>query len=327
MDWQAGRRNVPDYDQMPLFPDEPEGEDSGPPADLPLDYNTPLGVAIQAYEKALALEGLSPYTIRAFRSDLNLLASWAGPDRVIGSFGAADLNRFLHWMLNERGVPCSPKTYARRVTAIKHFFGYLASVDALLRDPSVALVQKSVKSPLPDVLYDSEIDRALRVTQRLRTAPASPDARPHMLLTLLLHTGIKKGEVMALTPADIIRKESQPPLLWIRYNNPRMRYKERKIELEPDWLVVYDEYMAQRKPSGPVFDCTARNLEYVLRDVATAAGLPPNRLSFETLRWTCALHDYLSGMDPDRLREKLGLSRISWRETASKLAALAEKMT
>ncbi len=318
---------MPDYDQMLLFSGEPEEEDSGPAADLRLDYSTPLGAAIQAYVKALALEGLSPYTIRAFRSDLNLLASWAGVDRVIGSFGAADLNRFLHWMLDERGVPCSPKTYARRVTALKHFFGYLVSVDALLRDPSVALIQKSVKSPLPNVLYDSEIDRALSVTQRLRAAPATPDARPHMLLTLLLYTGIKKGEVMALTPEDIIRKEPQSFQLWIRYNNPRMRYKERKIELEPEWLVVYDEYMAQRRPSGPLFDCTARNLEYVLRDVATAAGLPPNRLSFETLRWTCALRDYLSGMDPNKLREKLGLSHISWRETASKLAALAEKMT
>ncbi len=318
---------MPDYDQMLLFSGEPEEEDSGPAADLRLDYSTPLGAAIQAYVKALAMEGLSPYTIRAFRSDLNLLASWAGVDRVIGSFGAADLNRFLHWMLDERGVPCSPKTYARRVTALKHFFGYLVSVDALLRDPSVALIQKSVKSPLPNVLYDSEIDRALSVTQRLRAASATPDARPHMLLTLLLYTGIKKGEVMALTPEDIIRKEPQSFQLWIRYNNPRMRYKERKIELEPEWLVVYDEYMAQRRPSGPLFDCTARNLEYVLRDVATAAGLPPNRLSFETLRWTCALRDYLSGMDPNKLREKLGLSHISWRETASKLAALAEKMT
>ncbi len=58
-------------------------------------------------------------------------------------------------------------------------------------------------------------------------------------------------------------------------------------------------------------------------DVAKQAGLPEG-LSFEMLRYTCAVRDYQARMDPDRLRRKLGLSMMSWRETEPKIVRLAE---
>jgi integrase/recombinase XerD len=64
-------------------------------------------------------------------------------------------------------------------------------------------------------------------------------------------------------------------------------------------------------------------LEYVLRDTAHLAGLHDG-VSFEMLRWTCAVRDFRSGMDPEHLRKKLGLSKISWYETLEKLKKLAE---
>ncbi|MFN9905696.1 MAG: hypothetical protein ACK56F_06150, partial [bacterium] len=41
----------------------------------------------------------------------------------------------------------------------------------------------------------------------------------------------------------------------------------------------------------------------------------PHQVSFEMLRWTSALRDYRDGMEHDHLRRKLGLSKITWRET------------
>jgi integrase/recombinase XerD len=158
----------------------------------------------------------------------------------------------------------------------------------------------------------------------MRANAEKPDARPHMLVTLLLQTGIKKGECVALTPADVDRSDPSSPFLWVRYTNPRLRYKERKINLDREWLPVYEEYILQRRPVETIFDCTARNLEYVLRDVAQAAGVPRKKVSFEALRWTCAVSDFRAQMDHERLRQKLGLSRISWRETSSRLQQLVE---
>lgn len=316
-----------DSQQLPLFeagpgaPTEPSKDD----ATRALKPDTSLAEALTVYYEALRFGGASPYTVKAFRSDLGLLAKHTGPSKPIGKFGTHDLNEFLHWMQHERGKPCSPKTYARRVTALKNFFGYLYSMQAIPRDPSNAVLQRTVESPLPDVLTPAEVNRILRVTADARKRRKA-DARPHVLVTLLLETGIKKSECMALRLSDIDREHHEGPRLHIRYTNPQMRYKERKLSILPDWLKALDEYVHQRKVKDVIFDCTARNLEYVLRDVAAAAGLPATRVSFETLRWTCALRDYLDGMDPDRLRQKLGISRVTWAKTSEKLAELARSM-
>jgi integrase/recombinase XerD len=40
-------------------------------------------------------------------------------------------------------------------------------------------------------------------------------------------------------------------------------------------------------------------------------------------RWTSALTDLLAGKDKDYIRQKLGLSKIQWREVGAKLERLA----
>lgn len=316
-----------DFDQLPLFDGSSDDtvEDMARTADdIVLGAETPLEDALLVYLDDLERSGASHHTVKAFRSDLRLLGRWSGFETPVGAYSTAKLNRFLHWMLTERDRPCSTKTYARRVTTLKNFFNYLVEVNVLPRDPAAAIVQKTVQSPLPDILLDAERVLVLDVTRDLRTDPHGPDARPHLLVTLLLGTGIKKGECMALRREDFLRERAAGPQVWIHYDNPKMRYKERKIDIDGDLLDVLDEYLMQRQPEDVIFDCTARNLEYVLRDVALAAGVERGKLSFETLRWTCAYTDFVAGMDRDRLREKLGLSRISWRDTSARLAELAD---
>ena len=90
----------------------------------------------------------SIHTVKAFMGDLNLLASYLPPDQKIGSITTKDLNNFLDWMQNKRGVPCSPKTLSRRITSIKAFLPLaMAQYGAILVDPAEKVVQKSVRSP------------------------------------------------------------------------------------------------------------------------------------------------------------------------------------
>src|SRR5690606_7416011 len=100
-------------------------------------------------------------------------------------------------------------------------------------------------------------------------------------------------------------------------------YKERRIVLDPEWVRLLDVYLAQYTPKDDLlFSCTARNLEYVLSDIAEGAGLPV-KISFEMLRWMSAVRDYRAGMDAEWIRDKLGLSEASWVETFSKIKQLA----
>ena len=103
----------------------------------------------------------------------------------------------------------------------------------------------------------------------------------------------------------------------------RLLYEERKLAFAADLLPVLDQYTEKYQPQENLFECTPRNLEYVLADVSEQAGLP-QQVSFEMLRWTSALRDYRDGMDHDRLRKKMGLSKITWRETSEKLAKISD---
>jgi integrase/recombinase XerD len=300
--------------QLPLFADD---------ADHALTSRSRLADARGPFMAHLRGEGRSEHTLSAFSSDLRLVEEFFGGDMALKDFTTARLNHFLEWLEHRRGVPCSRKSYARRVTTLKVFFKFLKAERVLRHDPADALLQRSGAAPLQTNLAEQEIDRLLSHTASLRAAE-SPDARPDLLVRLLLDTGIKKAECMRLAPADVARDDPRRPHLVVRHRSPKNVYRERKIPLDPDWLAVLDEYLAQYQPGAFIFDCTARNLEYILHDVALAAGVGA-RVSFEILRWTSAVRDYQRGMDAETLREKMGLSRVSWRETSQKIAQLAAR--
>lgn len=309
-----------DGQQAPLLP-----ENKLPPAPPPIPPDASLQAALGVFENHMRDEGFSINTMKAFSSDVRLLGKYLGIGQPVGEIGTKNLNDFLDWLLNERGVPCSPKSYARRVTTLKVFFGWLHESGVLASDPSAAIIQRTVTSPLPSLPTPVQIDHALDQAQDIRQGVGvkKPDARPYLLLTLLLKTGVKKSEAMNIVPNHIDRSEPLRPILFIRYANPRMRYKERKLDLDPQWLDVLDEYLEQYHPTDTLFTCTARNLEYILTDVGEAVGLKQGLLSFENLRWISALQDWENDVEKDDIRQKLGLSKVTWRETKSKLTKLA----
>jgi site-specific recombinase XerD len=292
-----------------------------------LSTETSLKAAVGAFRKHMQFEGFSPHTIQAFTSDLNLFSRYFGAGQPIGRVTTTNVNDFLKWMLEERGVPCSPKTYARRITTLKVFFRWLHRGAVLTVDPAAPVIQHSVRSPLPVILTDGEIKRLLAAGEQVRQGDSqrNPDSRPLLVLMLLLQTGMKKGEVMGLTPNHIDRTDPDQPSIHIRYRSPSKRYKERKVPVSLDWLPVLDEYVQQYDPPDTLITCTPRNLEYILRDLQEMAGVA-KAVSFECLRWTWAVHGYLGGEDPGELRQKMGLSEITWRETLARIRRLASSL-
>jgi len=222
-----------------------------------------------------------------------------------------------------RGVPCSPKTLERRITTLKVFFGWIAEEGFLPGDAAAPLIHRAVSAPLPDTLTADEIEALMQATQQLRqgTEKSDPDARPQLLLVLILNTGIKKSECMAIHMNHLDLANPDQPAVWIRYKNIRRRHKERRIPLPVTWPTILDEYLDRYPTRQLLFPWTARNLEYVLTGVAEMADVP--RVTFEILRWTCAVQDYIGGMDHDALRRKLGLSKISWYEVENRLELLS----
>jgi integrase/recombinase XerD len=307
--------NIMETRQLPLF-DWLDGREHR------LTSRSTLAEAIPSFQAYLRGEGKTQNTIISFASDMRVLCEFIGDDFPLGRITTARLNEYLHWLEHGRGISCSRKSYARRVTTLKVFFKWLKEDRVRRDDPAQALLQRSGPAPLQTILSEAEIGRLLAYTAGLRVAE-KPDPRPDVLLRLLLDTGIKKSETVQLRVEDVERRNEHTPMLNIRHKTRQNIFQERRIPLDPAWPEALDEYLAQYQPAeGRVFDCTARNLEYVLSDTAKAAGVE-SRVSFDALRWTCAVRDYRRGMNMETLREKMGLSRISWRETGQKIARLA----
>jgi site-specific recombinase XerD len=286
-----------------------------------LTPQTPLSSAISSWQAFLTDQGRSPNTIKAFLSDVRLLTTFLPEDVTLGKITTSDLNRYFEWMEKERDVPCSPKTLARRITATKSLFRWLHQYGVLLIDPAEKVAQRSAISPLPTVLTSDEYEAALLAADRHRRAQ-KPDARPYTLVYLLLSTGIKKSETLGINLEHIDLDAPNGAQVFIKYASPTNRYKERKLTLPEDWIPAYQEYIAQYQPTEKLFPWSPRRLEYLLEDIGNEAGLTKH-LSFDMCRWTFALNDFRAGEEPDKIRQKLGVSKIQWRELFIKLKQLA----
>ena len=302
--------------QLSLFPNQPKAQDE-------INKQTSLGATFDLFAEYLRKEGKSEHTIKAFLGDMRLLAEFSDPITPISQFLTSGLNEYLDWMENKRGVSCSRKTYARRVTTLKVYFKWLKQIEAILYDPAAAILQRSGPAPLSEVLSEEQVRDCLSASMTMKKGN-SQDYRPELLFRLLLQTGLKKAETGRLKREDIDRINPQYPIAIIKHK-ARNVYKERRIELDSEFLKLLDLYYQQYALKETVFNCTTRNLEYILTEVGQRAEVP-FKLSFEVMRWTSAVRDYRNDMDEDRIREKLGLSKTSWYETSDKIKRISARL-
>ncbi len=301
--------------QLTLFPQNPvKPEDIG--------KTTPIGKTLELFVQHLKREGKTEHTIKAFLGDMHLLGEFSGLDMPVGNYNTPYLNDYLKWVEYGRGVPCSRKTYARRVTTLKVFFKWLYAVKAINYDPAKPILQRSGPAPLSNVLTQEQVRECLGLAQMMKKGDEI-DHRPQLILRLLLETGIKKSETERLTLADIDRTQREDPAIFIRHEVNNV-YKERRLPISTDLLRVLEFYLRQYTPKEAVFTCTTRNLEYIITDIGQQADIP-FKLSFENLRWTMAVRDWRSGVDEETIRETLGISKITWYETGHKIKQLAEQ--
>ena len=309
-------------EQLRLFPRPGAPGEFGPPITKtgPITASSSLIAAAGAFYDHMLRKGFADNTVKAFMGDLRIAAKYLAPNKPVGEIATQDLNRFLTWLVSGRGKPCSSKSYARRVTALKVFFAWLQESGILESDPAAPIIHQRAISPMPDILYDDEMERLQRVTRDLLFG-SKPDARPYVLVSLLLQTGIKKAECMAIELNHLDRSNPHAPVLHVRHPNPRMAHKERKMSLSAQLGPALQQYLQEYKPKTHLFECTARNLEYVLADAGKLANIT-KPVSFEVLRWTSAVLDFRSGMPLERLRQKMGLSKITWQEAGERIRRL-----
>ncbi len=266
------------------------------------------------YAEYLRRTNHSTYTITCFLSDLRMFTQFTGGSTPIRELSQARLTSWLDFLKWDRGTKPAPKTLARRLTFLKNFCGWLAGEGLVSRDPSTTLALTRPTPPLPELLFDDEV-------QRLAEA-AADDVRCHLLVFLLLATGLKKEEVMGLQLQHVDISDAEHPAIEVHFPGQAKRRRERRMELPGEWTSIYERYLGRYRPSEYVFECTDRNLNYVLAAAVKRAHIE-KRVTLQLLRDIFAVQQLRKGISLESLREKLGLSEEAWYESADKYRRLA----
>ena len=161
-----------------------------------------LDAAIERFRTHLAHErGLSPRTVEAYASDLALLSAFLAErtnDRVeITQVDAAALRAYLAAEVS-RGL--SGRSMMRRVSAMRSFFRFLEKRGAISSDPTLHLAQRVARRSVPTIVSEERLEHMMD----LPDVSSSMGIRDRAILEFLYGTGVRLGELVALTVGDFL---------------------------------------------------------------------------------------------------------------------------
>lgn len=190
--------------------------------------------------------------------------------------------------------------------------------------------------PIPDQPLPRFIDDAAAV-KLLRAARADPDPFVRLVVELLARTGMRKGELMALTVDAVVQIGSA---YWLRVPVGKL-HNDRFIPLHPQLKELFAAWLADR-PAGLrsdlVFTDWGRPIPHARVDralarVAAAAGI--GRVTAHQLRHTLATQAINRGMSLEAIAALLGhrtmamtmvYARIADRTVADEYFSVSEKV-
>jgi tyrosine recombinase XerD subunit len=210
-----------------------------------------------------------------------------------------------------------PATAARRLSALRQFFRFLAQEGIRSDDPAALLDAPKRARPLPKILSEEEVDRLLEASRKLRDDPAE-SARLNCLLELLYATGLRVSELVGLRWPPF---GDDARFLVIRGKGGKERLvplsepARKAVEAYAGWR---SEFLAPKQVSPWLFPSrgdsghlTRQRFGQLLKDLAVAAGLSPSKVSPHVLRHAFASHLLARGADLRAVQKMLGHADIS----------------
>lgn len=232
-----------------------------------------------------------------------------------------DAYQFMIYCKNERNN--NETTRARRVVAIRRFYGYLSDNLGLIdSNPMKTLEAPKMKKSLPKYLTLEESERLLSVVD------GKYKERDYAIITLFLNCGLRLSELCSIDYNDI---RDDGSLVVTGKGN-----KERIIYLNQACIDAIISYMKVR-PHDNVKDkalfLSARNqrispktVQHIVYTYLDKAGLGDRGLSVHKLRHTAATLMYQHGkVDVLLLKEILGHENLSTTEIYTHIADDATK--
>ncbi len=252
--------------------------------------------------------GLAPLSIAAYGRDLRAFLRWQQPPQPFTKVRPADVRSFLA-SEQERGQ--SPRTVARRLTALRMLFRLLATEGTVV-DPTRAIPRPTVREPLPKVLSRTEIEQLLAVVE----PPTPLGCRERLIIEWLYGTGCRVSELASMVCSAIDVELKVARCLG-------KGGKERLLLLNAPTVTALQAWLRSGRPelAGPesgdslLLSRNGRPLErtrlfQLVQQRALRAGIS-RRLSPHVLRHSFATHLLEGGADLRVVQELLGHASLA----------------
>ena len=260
-----------------------------------------------------AEKGASFNTVEAYRNDLEQFCEFIGkPETEVCS---EDIQLFLR-DLSRRGL--SPKSMARKLSAIREFFKFLYLDRQIDNNPAAGILSPRQEKSLPKFLTEAEIGKLIDAATE---QGGFSGHRLAAMLKLMYACGLRVSELVAL-PENCINFEYAQILIFGKGS------KERIVPIAPEAMnevAEYDKfrklYLGERK-SPWLFPSLHAVSGHITRDgffknlksLAVKAGMSPEKISPHVLRHSFATHLLSRKVDLRSLQKMLGHEDISTTE-------------
>ena len=230
-----------------------------------------------------AERGAARNTIEAYRRDLDDFAAYARARH--GEPEDADAGMVRGYITKQADLGMSPRTGARRLSALRQFFRFLLLEGIRTDDPSTTIDRPRQGRSLPKYLSEPEVARLLDAARR-RSGPDG--ARLNALMELLYATGLRVSELVQLPLSALSRDDG---MLIVRGKGDKERMvplTEPAIDALETYAQVRDDFLPpkvrdRRESASPWLfpsrstagHLTRARFAQVLKELAVEAEIEP----------------------------------------------------
>jgi site-specific recombinase XerD len=248
----------------------------------PRPQATTLKAALEEYRQYLVAINMAKHTRDSFGLDLKLLLEHIG-DVPLAVIGERELRSFISWVRLERGNNAT--SVRRKVASLKNFFSYLHRERAIPNDPSLRLLYPEIFPALPEFLEDYQVAALLEAASEHRSW--------HALIALMLETGLKRDEVVALgwTDVNLGEVDGHPGYLVVRETEQAKRLRSRRLEIRAEVASLLRRYRDGEARRERFFDLSPRGVNFIVETCGKRAGIETRaaKLTPQILRETFAV--------------------------------------
>lgn len=287
----------------------------------------PLPASVEAFlDMLIAERGAALNTRHAYERDLADVCSFLKKqDRDIDTATTNDLKAYLTELSDREnskskgGGKTAVRTIARRISALRQFFGFLVSEGKRTDDPTSTIESPKQTRTLPKILTEEEVTVLINTAQKT----GGPESiRLVALLEILYATGLRVSELVGL-PLTALGQEgrfltvegkggrermaplSEPAQRALKgYMDIRTKFlMPDRSEQQNKWL-----FPSRTSESGHL---TRQRFAQLLKELARNAGIDAERVSPHVLRHAFATHLLKHGADLRSVQKMLGHADIA----------------